>query len=65
MTTDSITVRVPHPIYSQLEERAQQTQRTVEEELVEALTQAVSLADDILPVEVEAVLASLEHPRHA
>ncbi|HWE63594.1 MAG TPA: hypothetical protein VHB98_17920 [Chloroflexota bacterium] len=60
MTTESITVRVPHPLYSRLEERAKQTQRSVEEELVEALAEAVSRADDPLPPEVEDVLASLD-----
>jgi hypothetical protein len=58
MTTESITVRVPHPLYSRLEERAKRTQRSVEEVLVDALAEAVSLADDRLPAEVEEVLAS-------
>ncbi len=59
MTTDSITVQVPHPIYERLEERAQQTQRSVEEELVEALAEAVSLTDAPLPVEIDALIDSL------
>jgi hypothetical protein len=53
-------VRVPHPLYSRLEERAKQTQRSVEEELVEALAEAVSRADDPLPGEAADVLASLD-----
>lgn len=49
MTTDSITLRVPHPLYSRLEERARQTSRSVEEAFVETLAEAVSLADEPLP----------------
>ena len=60
MTTESITVRVPHPLYSRLEERAKQAQRSMEEEVVGALAEAVSLDDDPLPSEVEDVLASLD-----
>jgi len=51
---------VPHPLYSRLEERAQQTQRSVEEELVEALAEAVLRADAPLPVEAEALIDSLD-----
>ena len=60
MTTDSITVRVPHPLYERLEERAKLTQRSVEEELVEALAETVSLVDAPLPVEVESLIGSLD-----
>jgi len=60
MTTDSITVRVPHPLYERLEERAKLTQRSVEEELVEALAETVSLADAPLPLEVEGLIGSLD-----
>ena len=60
MATDSITVRVPHPLYERLEERAKLTQRSVEEELVEALAETVSLADAPLPVEVEDLIDSLD-----
>lgn len=60
MTTESITVRVPHPLYSRLEERAKQTHRSVEEELVEALAEAVTRADAPLSSGVEDVLASLD-----
>jgi len=60
MTTDSITVRVPHPLYERLEERAKLTQRSVEEELVEALAETVSLVDAPLPMEVEDLIGSLD-----
>ena len=33
----SLTVRVPHPLYSRLEERAKQAQHSVEEEVVGTL----------------------------
>ena len=60
MTTDSITVHVPHPLYSRLEERAMRTQRSVEEELVDVLAEAVSLMDAPLPVELETLIDSLD-----
>jgi hypothetical protein len=60
MTTDSITVHVPHPLYSRLEERAMQTQRSVEDALVDALAEAVSFMDAPLPMEVEALIDSLD-----
>ena len=43
MAVESVTVHVPHALYARFEERARQTQRSVEEELVEALAEAVSL----------------------
>jgi hypothetical protein len=60
MTTEAITVHVPQPLFARLEERAKQTQRSVEEELVEALAEALAIADEPLPAEVEEVLASLD-----
>jgi len=60
MTAESITVHLPHPLYARIEERAKQTRRSVEEELVEALAGAFSPADDPLPTDVEDVLASLD-----
>jgi hypothetical protein len=60
MTTEAITVHVPHPLLSRFEERARQAHRTVEEELMEALATAVSLADDPLPTEVDDVLGRLD-----
>jgi hypothetical protein len=60
MTTDSITGHVPHPLYERLEQRALRTRRSVEEELVEALAEAISFADAPLPVEVENLVDSLD-----
>lgn len=58
--TDFMTVHVPHALYTRLEERARQTRRSVEEELIEALAEAVSLTDEPMPTDVASVLSSLE-----
>ncbi|HEY8282803.1 MAG TPA: hypothetical protein VIJ28_00305 [Chloroflexota bacterium] len=60
MMTDFMTVHVPHALYTRLEERARQTRRSVEEELIEALAEAVSLTDEPMPTDVASVLSSLE-----
>ena len=60
MAVESVTVHVPRALYARLEERARQTQRSVEEELVEALAEAVSLDDDSLPADVVAALQPLD-----
>jgi len=60
MAVESVTVHVPHALYARFEERARQTQRSVEEELVEALAGAVSLDDDSLPSDVVAALQPLD-----
>jgi plasmid stability protein len=60
LTTEAITVQVPRTLYARLEERARQTHRSMEAELVEALAEALAVADDPLPAEVEDVLASLD-----
>src|SRR5689334_18825195 len=43
----SVTVRLPEPLYEQLRMRAEQSRRTVEDELVEVVTTAVPLADEL------------------
>jgi plasmid stability protein len=58
--TDSMTVRVPHALYTRLAERARQTQRSIEDELIETLAEAVSPADEPLPTDEAAVLNSLD-----
>src|SRR5437763_3814227 len=60
MAVEPVTVHVPHALYARFEERARQTQRSVEEELVEALAEAVSLDDDSLPSDVVAALRPLD-----
>jgi Zn-dependent M32 family carboxypeptidase len=59
MAVESVTVHVPHELLTYFLERAQHTQRTIEEEIIEAL--ATSARDDeALPAEVVSALASLD-----
>lgn len=60
MAIESVIVHVPRDLYARLQERAQNTQRSVEEELVEALAEVVSRDDEALPADVAAALAPLE-----
>jgi len=55
-----MTVHVPHVLYTCLEECARQTRRSVEDELIDVLAEAFSLADDRLPKDTVSVLSSLE-----
>lgn len=49
MTTFSVTLDVPTAIYNQVKQRAQQSQRTVEAELADALVTAVPAIDQLPP----------------
>ena len=49
MPTHSLTVHVPDPLYGLLKQRAEQTSRTVEIELLEALATAVPVDDGLPP----------------
>jgi uncharacterized protein YnzC (UPF0291/DUF896 family) len=60
MAVEAVTAHVPHALYVRFEERARQTQRSVEEERIEALAEAVSLDDDSLPSDVVAALQPLD-----
>jgi len=60
MTVEPLTVRAPRILYARLEERAQKTQRSVEEEIVEALAEAVPLDNVSLPADVAAAVAALD-----
>jgi len=60
MITEPVTVHVPLEIYARLEERAQYTRRSVEEELVEALAETVSLDEPALPADVASAVAALD-----
>ncbi len=55
-----MNVHVPQALYSWLKERAQRTQRSVEEELVEVLVGAVALEDDRIPTDVANELRSFD-----
>ena len=57
MTDRTVTVTVPSTLYELLEQRAQQRERSVEDEVVLTLAASVP-ADDDLPADLEATLAS-------
>ncbi len=54
---ESVTVHIPLALYERLKQRADQAQRSVEDELLEAAGTAV--ADDVLPPDLTDTLASL------
>jgi len=54
VTTQSVTLQLPAPLYRQLERRAEQTQRTVEAELLDVVATAVA-ADELPPDLAEAI----------
>lgn len=58
MTTQDITISVPDLLYRKLQARAEQTQRSVEAEALDALVALVPTVDE-LPADVEASLAQL------
>jgi plasmid stability protein len=55
----TVTVNLPDRLYSRLKERAVQSDRTVEAELIEVLASAIPLEAE-LPPEIVTELASLE-----
>lgn len=59
MTVETVVVRLPQDLLTHFQERAQQTQRTVEEELVAVLTAALAVDDEALSTDVTDALASL------
>ncbi len=59
MTTLPVTIDIPEAIYHQLKVRAEQTQRSVEEEAIVALADAVA-ADVELAPELVAAMADVE-----
>ncbi|WP_437682172.1 hypothetical protein [Sorangium sp. So ce131] len=62
MATQSVTLRLPDPLYQQLKRRAEQARRTVEDELLDVVTMAMPVADELSPDLAEAVspLATLD-----
>ena len=58
MPPHSLTVRVPDPLYGRLQQRAEQTRRTVEIELLEALAAAIPV-DEGLPPDLAHLLEPL------
>lgn len=59
MTGQTLTIHVPEPLFEQLQRRARQTRRSVEDETLDVLTAAMPLEDELPPGLTEA-LASLE-----
>ena len=59
MASQSVTISLPEPLYERLRERAEQTQRSVEEETLEALATAVPV-NGSLPHEISAAVESLD-----
>lgn len=60
MSSEAMNIHIPHAIYRRIEERARQSHRSVEDELVETLAGAISLEDDELSGDVAATVASLD-----
>ena len=58
MTTQTVTLDLPELLYQKLRLRAAQSQRTVEDELLEVLATAVPLTDD-LPADLSAAMTPL------
>jgi hypothetical protein len=58
----SVTIRLPDPIYQQIKRRADRAQRTVEDELLDVVATAVPVLDELSPDLAEAIspLAALD-----
>lgn len=58
MQKQSVVIDLPDNIYNQYKQRAEQKQRTIEAEIVEVVSKAVPLADELSP-ELENLVAQL------
>lgn len=58
MSTQSVTLRLPDPLYQRLKRQAEEAHRTVEDELLDVLAAAVP-EDDELPADLVEALAPL------
>jgi hypothetical protein len=58
MTTQSVTLHLPAPLYQRLKRRAEQAHRPVEDELLDVVVAAVPVGDD-LPTELTEALSPL------
>lgn len=58
MTTQTVTLNLPEPLYQRLRERAMEMQRSVEDEALEALVAAVPVATD-LPLDLTEAISPL------
>jgi plasmid stability protein len=60
MTTQDVTLSLPALLYQKLKARAEQTQRSIEAEALDALVASVTVSDQ-LPSDLEASLAQLTY----
>jgi hypothetical protein len=58
MTVQIVTVQVPEVLFTRLKQRAEQTNRTLEAEVLDVLTTAVPVADELSP-DLESALSPL------
>lgn len=58
MTMQSFTLHIPGLLYHRLKRRAEQSQRTIEDEMLEAIATAIHDEDE-LPADLEEALSSL------
>ena len=58
MSVQPVTVNLPTTLYSRLRRRAEQSRRTVEAELIDVVTTAVPVADD-LPADLNEAISPL------
>jgi plasmid stability protein len=58
MAVQAVTLHLPSPLYERLKERAEQTHRSVEAELLEVVATAVPVADD-LPADLAQMISPL------
>jgi hypothetical protein len=59
MIVHAVTLHVPSLLYDQLKRRAEQTQRTVEAELLDIVVTVVPVSDD-LPADLAEAISPLE-----
>src|SRR5436309_2615727 len=59
MTMQTVTVQVPEVLFARLKQRAEQTNRTLEAEVLDVLTTAVPVAAE-LPPDLESALSPLD-----
>lgn len=57
MSTQSVTLRLPDPLYQRWKRRAEQTERPMEEELLDVVAAAVPADDELSPELTEALAA--------
>jgi plasmid stability protein len=59
MATQSVTIRLPEPVYEQLRKRAEDARRSVEDELLDVLATALPLDEQLAP-DLVAAMGALE-----